>query len=96
MPQLRPVLDAIRISDGTTVMIKQIPKGRSDEVQIGRYLSSPELRDDEDNHSVPILDDFQDEEEPEVVFIVMPVLRPFDDPPFFAVREAVEIGRAHV
>ena len=68
-------------SNGDQVVIKKIKTGSS-ELRIGLYLSSPELKEDSRNHCVPILDHFQDEEDETVSFLVMPLLRRFDDPKF--------------
>lgn len=53
-------------------------------------LSSPELLADPRNHSVPILDHFQDPDNPNISYIVMPFLRLFDDPGFFSVQDAID------
>ena len=79
----------MHVSDGSDVMIKRISKG-SHEKSIALFLSSEE---DENNHCVPILDTFEDEAEDDVEFIVMPLLRNFDDPPFYRVTEAVDFMR---
>lgn len=83
------VLDATRTKDGNIVCIKRIRK-QPEEANIGRYLSSQQLLQNSNNHTVPIMDLFQDPELPDVDYIVMPVLRPYDDPEFGAVGEVVE------
>ncbi|KAL5530916.1 hypothetical protein ACEPAG_3792 [Sanghuangporus baumii] len=80
------IIDAERLSDGLKVMLKVVDRD-SKEAQIGTYLSSQDHAKDPTNHCVPILDIIRDESEPCVEFIVMPVLRPFDHPPFFNVEE---------
>lgn len=45
------------------------------------------------NHCVPILDHFPDDKEPYTEFIVMPFLRPFNDPPFCYVDEVIDFVR---
>jgi hypothetical protein len=82
------VLDAIR-EDGVTVCLKLIQKKPS-EADIAQYLSSDRLLRDPKNHSVPIFDRFQDPFLPDISFITMPVLRPFDDPEFGAIGEVVD------
>lgn len=52
------------------------------------YLSNPSLRENSSNHTVPLLDIIIGSEEYD--FIVMPVLRPFNDPPFVSVDEVLE------
>ena len=92
------MLDAIRLEDRTVVCIKRVaPKifdGEdlrcADEVKIGRYLSTERLLRDATNHCVPIVDSFRDPVLPEVEYIVMPVLRPFDNPELCFVGEVVD------
>jgi serine/threonine protein kinase len=86
------VLDAVRVEDNKRVVIKQVEAG-SDEVAICRMLSSPELRNDPHNHAVPVLDYFTKDDEPQHGFLVMPLLRKFDDPPFGTVGEVVDFVR---
>ncbi|KAF8874749.1 kinase-like domain-containing protein [Infundibulicybe gibba] len=83
------ILDAKRVTDGLIVCLKRVTC-RSKEVQIGNFLSSPELGGYPDNHCVPILDSFQDPLSPEFEYIVMPFLRPFDDPDFWVVGEIID------
>ena len=64
----------------------------SAETSIGRFLTSPELLRDPTNHCVPILDSFPDELSNEISFIVMPMLRRFNDPPFDSVDEVVSFA----
>ena len=65
----------------------------SDEVAICRMLSSPERRKDHHNHAVPILDYFAEGGESPYAFLVMPLLRSFDDPPFSNVSEVIDFIR---
>jgi hypothetical protein len=90
--QLPMVLDAKRDKDGMIVCIKRIErKGhRTDEVKIGKFLSTDHMLRSPDNHCVPIWDSFCDPILPNVEYIVMPVLRPYNDPPFCAVGEVVD------
>lgn len=53
-------------------------------------LSSPPLRDDPQNHSVPILDAFPDDEDAKISYIVMPFLHQIDKPEFRWVGEIVD------
>ena len=41
------------------------------------------------NHCVPIVRIFEDHNDPRVSYIVMPFLRPADDPPFETVKEII-------
>ena len=83
------MIDAVRIEDGMIVAIKYTP-ANAGEVELGKYLSSPEMMAKKDNHCVPVLDDFHDEDVPDKHFIIMPLLRPFDDPPFYVVSEVLD------
>ncbi|KAJ3476120.1 hypothetical protein NLI96_g11382 [Meripilus lineatus] len=85
------VVDAVKTSNGDQVLIKKIKTG-SDELRIGLYLSSSELREDPRNHCVPILDYFEDEEDETISFMVMPLLRHFDNPKFGPVNELLDFG----
>jgi hypothetical protein len=84
--------------DGSVVCIKRIsPKTIKGldmrnirEVKIGMYLSTEEMLRDATNHCVPILEHFRDPIYPEVEYIVMPVLRAFDNPEFCFVGEVVD------
>lgn len=86
--QLPMVLDAKRTNDGVFVCIKRIQQ-KPQEVDIGRYLSSEEPQNP-NNHTVPIWDSFRDPISPGVEYIIMPILRPYDDPDFGAVGEVVD------
>ncbi len=74
-------MDATNVSDGKLVQIKKVVSN-SLELHIATCLSSEELRKDPRNHCVPILDTFVDAQEPAISFIVMPFLRPIDNPEF--------------
>ncbi|KAL5513775.1 hypothetical protein ACEPAH_4176 [Sanghuangporus vaninii] len=92
-PHRSPIsIDAIRISDDRRVFLKRIPKSTS-ELQIHRFLSDEERVKDPHNHTAPLLDVFPDDDDPSYVYIVMPLLRPYDLPPFFSVDEVVEFVR---
>ncbi|KZT13173.1 uncharacterized protein LAESUDRAFT_638707 [Laetiporus sulphureus 93-53] len=89
LPFREHLVDATRIADGQLVYIKRVQTG-DDESQIATMLSSPPLRDDPENHSVPILDTFRDAEDENISYIVMPFLRLVDEPPFALVGEMVD------
>ncbi|TDL14245.1 hypothetical protein BD410DRAFT_903095 [Rickenella mellea] len=82
------VMDVAR-RDGTDVMLKKVA-AESKELTIAQFLTTPELLQDPRNHCVPIFDHFADDGDPSVNFIAMPVLRTFDDPPFYTVSEVLE------
>ena len=54
-------------------------------------LGNETVVSDPRNHSVPILDIFQDEEDETLAYMVMPLLRPIDDPPFETVDDVVNL-----
>lgn len=85
------IVDAVNISDGEQVMLKRV-KTESAELRIALYFSLPELREDPRNHCVPVLDHFQDVEDESITFMVMPLLRNFDDPKFGTVNELLDFG----
>ncbi|THH03971.1 hypothetical protein EW145_g5861, partial [Phellinidium pouzarii] len=87
---VRPVMDATRLSDGAVVAIKN---GKQREDTISRRLCVPEKTSDPRNHCVPIFERIHDEREPKSYFLVMPLLRRFNDPPFYAVGEVVDFVR---
>jgi hypothetical protein len=60
------------------------------EVPIGNYLSSVPLRNDPKNHCVPFLEVLDVPNDEATVIIVMPFLRPFDDPPFGTIGEVFD------
>lgn len=86
--QMPMLLDAQSTQGDQRVCIKRITK-KSNEIGIGRYLSSQALQDVK-NHCVPILASFVDPVTPDTHYIVMPLLRPFDDPDFGALGEVVD------
>ncbi|TDL15597.1 hypothetical protein BD410DRAFT_902496 [Rickenella mellea] len=81
------VLDVTR-RDGTDVMLKKVATD-STELAIAQFLTKPERMLDPRNHCVPILDHFADDDDPFVHFIAMPVLRKFNNPPFYNVDEVL-------
>lgn len=87
-PTLLPTaMDATRSWDGRQVMFKKVPAGS--ELEIGQFLSSPGLILESHNHCVPLLDILELPDEPEQKLIVMPFLRPFNNPRFQTYGEFV-------
>ncbi|TDL14472.1 kinase-like protein [Rickenella mellea] len=86
------VIDATRTKDGKAVTIKRVQSG-SDEIDISSLVSTPERLHDPRNHCVPLLDHFQDPNEPDIYYLVMPRLRAFDDPPFATLEEGLDFIR---
>ena len=80
-------MHATRAWDGRQVMFKIVPNGS--ELEISEFLSSPRLISEPHNHCVPLLDILEPPDEPEQKVIVMPFLRPFDNPRFQTFGEFV-------
>ena len=88
------VLDAVRDSDGQTVVIKRISRSiHPHEISIGQFLSSPPLSSDSRNHCCPILDVLDDPMDTDMQLMVMPLLRIYDDPRMNTVGEAIAFLR---
>jgi len=82
-------MDATHL-DGRQVMLKSVPVRRGQqELEIARTVSSPELRRHPRNHCVPLLDTFELPDTLDENLIVMPFLRPFDEPRFKTYGEFV-------
>lgn len=87
-------MDAVRVSDGAAVMLKQMTKSSHPyEVSIGQYLSTDALRTDTSNHCVPILEVLEVPDDSSTLLIAMPLLRKLDDPPFETLGEVVDCLR---
>ena len=61
-------------------------------MQIAMKLGTPPLSEDPSCHSVPILDLFGDDTDPNFSFLVMPFLRNFYNPPFECVEDVLDFG----
>ncbi|KAH9954061.1 kinase-like domain-containing protein [Russula dissimulans] len=86
---LRAAMDATRRRDGKQVMLKKVSLQEGPhELTITRFFSSPELIRDPRNHCVPLLDVI---EIPAIgqKLMVMPFLRPFNNPHFQTFGEFV-------
>jgi serine/threonine protein kinase len=85
-------MDAIRISDGTRVVLKSMStRGHPNEIPIQQHFSSPPLASDPKNHCVPLYEVIPNPDMPERSFIVMPLLLPCDKPPFQTVGEVLDM-----
>ena len=71
------------------VYIKRVKTG-DEESRIACMLRSGELLNDPRNHSVPIIEVFQDEKRPDISYMVMPFLRPISHPKFDLVENVVD------
>ena len=60
------------------------------ESRVAIMLSSEPLSRDPQNHCVPILDSFVDDEDESVSYIVMPFLRLVEEPPMETVGEFID------
>ncbi|KAF9807924.1 hypothetical protein IEO21_08019 [Rhodonia placenta] len=83
------VIDAIRLSDGLGVSVKTTPND-SQEIAIATFVSSLDLLDDPSNHCVKLLEVLPDPLHADRSLMIMPYLRPFDDPEFGAIGEVVD------
>lgn len=87
---LRAGMDATRLSDGKQVMLKKVlPEEGPHELSITQYFSSAELRDDSRNHCVPLLELINTADTKLDKLMVMPFLRPFNNPRFQTFGEFV-------
>ena len=91
--QVHYVLDATRQQDGLRVAIKVVTND-SDEVSIASSFSAPNLVNDRQNHCVRVVDVFPDPlDVNHRSLLVMQYLRPFDDPDFSVMGEALDFIR---
>ncbi|OBZ69510.1 hypothetical protein A0H81_10164 [Grifola frondosa] len=89
MPLYYQIMDATRQKDNVRVIIKRVPRD-GDEICISLFLSSPDLILLPNNHCVPLLDVLPDPFDISASLIIMPYLRPFNDPEFGAIGEVVD------
>ncbi|KAH9937744.1 hypothetical protein B0H21DRAFT_813082 [Amylocystis lapponica] len=83
--------DATRITDGKLVTLKKVSKSlHPREAEISRFLSSPPLASDPRNHCVPIYDILQFPDDEDAIILVMPLLRPYNEPRLQTIGEAVD------
>ncbi|KAH9946933.1 kinase-like domain-containing protein [Amylocystis lapponica] len=83
------IIDAICKKNGATVSIKAVVRD-GEEVNIARNLSSPDILPHPINHCVPIVDVLHDPFDDKTSLLVMPYLRPWNDPDFSAFGEVVD------
>jgi hypothetical protein len=87
-------MDATRIMDGKFVVLKITRKSSHPfETEIGTLFSTPPLANDPANHCVPIYEVLQVPDDEDKLLLVMPLLRPYDDPRFDTFGEALEFLR---
>ena len=77
--------------DGLVVCLKLIqdPK-KLRQIKIIEYFASRRMIEDSRNHVVPLYATFSDCESPDIQFMVMPVLRRFNDPEFMFGCEVID------
>lgn len=83
-------MDATRVSDGKIIVIKRT-QTRGNESQIALLLCNAASQANDKSHCVPIFDVFEDESDPEVTYIVMPLLRHIDDPECSTVENVADL-----
>lgn len=77
--------------DGSFVSMKKISKSYHPyEADIGRFLSSELLASDSTNHCVPFTEVLQVPDDDDLVLLVMPLLRQYDNPRFDTFGETIE------
>ena len=82
-------MDAMRYRDRKQVMLKRVPAAAGRELEISQLVSSPRLRHDPRNHCVPLLEVIELPDAHDQKVMVMPLLRPFDQPRFQTFGEFV-------
>ncbi|KAF6757918.1 kinase-like domain-containing protein [Ephemerocybe angulata] len=86
--------DALRISDGSQVMMKTVNTAAYPyEVPLMEYLNQEPQKSDPRNHAMPLIDVLYPPDEPSRRIIVMPVCRMWDTPNFDTVGEVVDCIR---
>ncbi|OSD01161.1 hypothetical protein PYCCODRAFT_1413086 [Trametes coccinea BRFM310] len=81
------VIDAKRLKDNYIVSIK-IVSNKDQELHVAQFLSS--FKDKDKNHCVEVLDVLGDPLDPERSLMVMPYLRPFNDPELITVGDVID------
>ena len=76
------------------VTLKRIKRGDHPyEADIALYFSSQALASQSANHCVPVYEVFTLDSDDDTMIMVMPLLRPYSDPSFDTIGEAVECFR---
>lgn len=84
--QFDQVIDAARVEDGERVAIK-VTQNDKQELQITHFLSS--IRESQ-NHCIPIFQVLPDPLDSNSSLMVMPYLRPCNDPEFWTIGEVID------
>jgi hypothetical protein len=91
--QATQIASATRTSDGARVVLKRIhPSIHPHEIEVGEFLASEPLRRQRENHCVEMLDVLQVPNEADETILVLPLLRPFDNPPFETIGEIIDFA----
>ena len=69
--------------------IKRVHRN-DEESRIAQMLSTEELRADPKNHCIPIIEVIDDPDDDSLSYMVMPLLRVADSPPFQYVKEIMD------
>jgi hypothetical protein len=85
------LVDAIHEATGKRVYIKEVATD-SEELRIAQMLTQEEWAEDPRNHCVPVTKVFKDHKDPGLSYMVMPLLRPVETPPFETVREIIKFA----
>lgn len=92
--QFAHILDATRIRTGELVTLKRIKKSyHLTEIEIMEHFSSEPLISHPRNHCIPLIEVLDVPDDRDEAILVLPMLRPFRDPPMETVGEAVEFFR---
>ncbi|KAI0037787.1 hypothetical protein FA95DRAFT_1470125, partial [Auriscalpium vulgare] len=83
------IIDATRMTDGKQVILKEVPDIKPpDELEISKLFSSEQYRWHPKNHCIPLLET-QRLEGVSSTFLVLPRMRPYDNPQFRTFGEFV-------
>ncbi|KAI0358586.1 hypothetical protein OH77DRAFT_1397446 [Trametes cingulata] len=82
------LLDALRISDNSLVILKRVKKSwNPEEVQLHQYLYSDSLKSDPRNHTVPIIETLEVPDDDDSTIMVLPLFRDCNDPCWLTIGE---------
>lgn len=84
-------MDATRMADGIVITLKHVSRlDYPHEVDIATHFSTEPWVSHDHNHCVPAYEVLPVPGDEDSSFIIMPLLREFDDPPFETVGEVIE------
>jgi hypothetical protein len=87
-------MDAIRVSDDAHVVLKRVDHATApEEVDIIQYFSEEPQASDPRNHCIHVLEVLRPPDKDENQVLVMPVLRPYDNPDFDSIGEGLHFIR---